>query len=100
MASSKQRSRCCNPFDLKPHFKRFGLRPATEIMRTTLGLGDYYLLCTSCRKEATNIVKKLTTTSDDPNVDESDHEDNSSDSNENNSETDNDSHMTATDLPL
>lgn len=100
MASKKQFDRCCNPFGLESHCKKIGLRPATDIMKEMLGLSNYYLLCSSCRKEASKVVKQQTNTRDDPNVDSSDHEGNSSDSNENDDHFDSDSNTTATDLPL
>lgn len=100
MASNKQFDRCCNPFELESHYKKIGLRPATDVMKVVLGLDDYYLLCNSCRKKASKIVKQQTKTSDDHNVDLSDHEDNSIDSIENNDQIDSDSNTTATDLPL
>ncbi|XP_044592939.1 uncharacterized protein LOC123270859 [Cotesia glomerata] len=100
MASIKQFDRCCNPFKLESHLRKMGLRPATDIMKVTLGLDGNYLLCSSCRKEASKLVKEQTNASDDPNVDASDHEDDSSDNNENNDGADSDSNTTATDLPL
>ncbi|XP_044593785.1 uncharacterized protein LOC123271502 [Cotesia glomerata] len=100
MASKIFFDRCCNPFDLESHFKKKSLRPATDIMKVTLGLSDNYLLCSSCRNKALKLVKEQTNTSNDTTVDASDHEDDSSDNNENSDGADSDSNTTATDLPL
>ncbi|KAK0174956.1 hypothetical protein PV327_008744 [Microctonus hyperodae] len=55
------------------HLMKIGLRPANDIIKVTLRLGDNYLLCISSRKEASKLVKQQINTSDDPNVDASDH---------------------------
>ncbi|CAG5093408.1 Protein of unknown function [Cotesia congregata] len=100
MASKKVFDRCCNPFELESHFKKIGLRPATDITKVTLGLDDNYLLCSSCRKKASELVKQQTNARNDPSADVSDREDNYSDNNDKNDQADNDSNTTATDLPL
>ncbi|XP_074109255.1 uncharacterized protein LOC141534013 [Cotesia typhae] len=69
-------------------------------MKVTLGLDDNYLLCSSCRKKASELVKQQTNACNDPNADVSDREDNYSDNNDNNDQADNDSNTTAMDLPL
>ncbi|XP_074104651.1 uncharacterized protein LOC141531060 isoform X1 [Cotesia typhae] len=70
MASKKVFDRCCNPFELESHFKKIGLRPATDIMKVTLGLDDNYLLCSSCRKKASELVKQQTNARNDPSADD------------------------------
>ncbi|XP_074096104.1 uncharacterized protein LOC141525487 [Cotesia typhae] len=69
-------------------------------MKVTLGLDDNYLLCSSCRKKASELVKQQTNARNDPSADVSDREDNYSDNNDNNDQADNDSNTTAMDLPL
>lgn len=99
MAPIKPFDRCCNPFKIESHLKKKGLRRATDMMNVTLGLDGNYLLCSSCRKDASKFVEEQTTTSDDFNVDPSYHENNCSDNNENNNQTDSDTttNTTATD---
>ncbi|XP_074108428.1 uncharacterized protein LOC141533436 [Cotesia typhae] len=69
-------------------------------MKVTLGLDDNYLLCSSCRKKTSELVKQQTNARNDPSADVSDREDNYSDNNDNNDQADNDSNTTAMDLPL
>ncbi|KAL1489030.1 hypothetical protein ABEB36_013975 [Hypothenemus hampei] len=60
MELHKQFDRCCNHFGLKDHLVKTGLRKATINIKETLGLSHFYLLCTDCRKKASDIIKQKT----------------------------------------
>ncbi|KAL1517910.1 hypothetical protein ABEB36_001610 [Hypothenemus hampei] len=58
MELNRQFDRCCNPFGLENHLRKSGLRQASVNIKKTLGLSDFYLLCSGCRKKATAIIKQ------------------------------------------
>lgn len=90
MESNKEFDRCCNPFGLAIHLKKTGLRRVTDKMKQTLGLSDFYLLCSSCRKKASAIINQKTSDIDDDNDTLCDNDTISDDNDNNKSDSDTD----------